>query len=52
MTTGSLNQLSYIKPPTPPIKMNVEEYIELLNKISNSKPGNSKEATLKLLENK
>jgi len=44
-----VNRLSYIKPPPPPIKMNVDEYIELLNRIKNSEPGLQEEA-LKLLD--
>ena len=28
-----INQLSYQMPPKPPIKMRVEDYVELLNKI-------------------
>jgi len=44
-----VNRLSYIKPPPPPIKMNVDEYIELLNRIKNSEP-NLQEEALKVLD--
>ncbi len=44
-----VNRLSYIKPPPPPIKMNVDEYIELLNRIKNSEPDLQEEA-LKVLD--
>ena len=45
---GIVNQLSYTKPPPPPIKMQVDEYIELLNKIKNSEPKLQEEALLAL----
>jgi hypothetical protein len=41
---GIVNQLSYKKPPPPPIKMQVEEYIELLNRIKDSDPQLQEEA--------